>query len=728
MPLTRRQVILTGLAAGGGLLVAVGLRPNQDIRRASERIAGVDEHLLTAFLKIGKDDTVTVIVTHCEMGQGVYTALPMLAAEELGADWSKVRVEHAPASPEFVSGQVLLTFLDQVTGYEPGAITRAPMRWGASRTARMFDVMFTGASTSIRSNWVTLREAGAAARALLISEAAARWDVDEGDCDTADGKVVHAASTRSFRFGELAEAAARRKPPGRPTLRDPSRFTLIGTSVPRLDIPDKTNGRARFGVDVRPPGMKHAALRTGGFPGMTLGRYDDQAAMRMPGVLAVVPLADAVAVVAESWWEASQAAQAIDAEFVLPESAPADSEQAEQRIRSALDSAKRSRRLRQGDSEAGLATAARQLEAEYVVPHLAHACMEPMNCTAWLHAGRCELWLPTQAPLRARSEAARVSGLRKRDVDVHTTLVGGGFGRRAEVDLVTQAVGIAKSVPWPVQLTWNRTQDLQLGVFRPMVISRMRGGVDDDGQPVAWTQHYNGSDGGVDLLPYAVPNAQVESTDVDDALPWGHWRSVDHSQHCFFVESMIDELAALGERDPVALRRALLPSDSRLHGVLDRVAEASGWGEPLPPGHGRGVAISACFGAYVAEVAQVSVGEDGRVRVHRVDCALDCGRIVHPDTVRAQVEGGILFGLSAALREQISFHGHEIDQNNLDSYRLLGMPDAPEIHVHLIESQEAPGGVGEPPTPPIAPALTNALYAATGRRIRRLPLSSAGFA
>ncbi|MCC5869044.1 MAG: xanthine dehydrogenase family protein molybdopterin-binding subunit [Gammaproteobacteria bacterium] len=728
MPLTRRQVILTGLAAGGGLLVAVGLRPNQDVRRASARIAGANEHLLTTFLKIGADDTVTVIVTHCEMGQGVYTALPMLAAEELGADWAKVRVEHAPASPEFVSGQVLLTFIDQITGYEPGAITRPPMRWGARRAARMFDVMFTGASTSIRSNWVTLREAGATARALLVSEAAARWEVSEDECDTNDGKVVHAASARSFGFGELAEAAAGRTPPRRPVLRDPARFTLIGTSVPRLDIPDKTCGRARFGVDVRPPGMKHAALRTGRFPGMKLRRFDDEAALRMSGVLAVVPLEDAVAVVAESWWEASQAAQAIDAEFTIPESAPADSEQAEQRIRRALDDAKRSRRLRRGDAESGLAAAARQLEAEYIVPHLAHACMEPMNCTAWIHAGRCEVWLPTQAPLMARTEAARVSGLRKRDVEVHTTLLGGGFGRRAEVDLVTQAVAIAKAVPWPVQLTWNRTQDLQLGVFRPMVVSRMRGGVDESGQPVAWTQHFNGSDGGVDLLPYTVPNALVHATDVEDALPWGHWRSVDHSQHCFFVESMIDELAALGDRDPVALRRALLPADSRLRGVLDRVAEASGWGGPLPPGHGRGVAISACFGAYVAEVAQVSVGEDGRVRVHRVDCAMDCGRIINPDTVRSQVEGGILFGLSAALREQVSFHDHEIDQANLDSYQLLGMADAPDIHVHLIASEAPPGGVGEPPTPPIAPALVNALYAATGRRIRRLPLSSAGFA
>jgi isoquinoline 1-oxidoreductase beta subunit len=728
VPLTRRQVIFTGLAAGGGLLVAAGLRPDQDVARASARIAGPGEHLLTTWLKIAEDDTVTVVVAHCEMGQGVFTALPMLAAEELGADWARVRVEHAPAAPEFVSGQVMLTFLEQVTGYQPAGIADRTLRWGSRRGGRLFDIMFTGASTSVRAGWVTFREAGATARAMLISEAAARWQVAEDSCDTRQGTVIHTASGRSLRFGELATGAAARTPPARPPLKDPSQFTLIGTSVPRLDIPDKVSGRAGFGVDARPPGLKYAALRTAEFPGARLGSFDDATARDMPGVLAILALDDAVAVVADSWWEAHRAAQAIDAEFVLPADVPADSAAAEQRIRDALDTGRRSRQLRRGDAEQALLVSARQLEAEYVVPHLAHACMEPMNCTAWVHDGRCELWFPNQAPLVARTEAARVAGLRKRDVTVHTTLLGGGFGRRAESDLVTQAVGIAKKVPWPVQLMWDRTQDLQLGVFRPMVISRMRGGVDEAGMPSAWLQLFNAGNGGVDLLPYEIPAALAQRVKVPDALPWGYWRSVDHSQHAFFIESMIDELAALGGRDPLEVRRSLLPADSRLHGVLDRVQRESGWGGSLPEGHGMGVALSACFGAYVAQVAEVSVATSGRLIVHRVHCALDCGQIVNPDTVRSQVEGGILFGLSAALGEQVSFTGGRIEQQNLDSYPLLGLADAPQIHVHLIDSTASPGGVGEPPTPPIAPAVLNALYAASGRRIRRLPLSQAGLA
>lgn len=728
MPVTRRQVLLTGLAAGGGLLVASALRPDQDVPRAAARLTGPDQYMLTPWLRIGRDGRITVIVANCEMGQGVFTALPMLAAEELGAAWQDIEVMHAPAAPEFASGQVLLTFLEQGTGSEPTGLMRRPARATSRRAARMFDVMFTGASTSVRSGWVTFREAGATARALLVAEAAARWQVEEDTCDSRDSRIWHAASGRSLAFAELADGAAARRPPARPVLKDPATFTLVGTSVPRLDIPDKTAGRAEFGVDVRPPGLKFAALRTAPYPQARLLRHDDRAALAMPGVHAVVALDDAVAVVADSWWEARQAADRVGAEFAPPDAMPRDTAEAEARIRTALDGARRSRRLRRGDLEGGLAQGARHLEAEYVVPHLAHACMEPMNCTAWIRGERAELWFPNQAPLRARSEAARVAGLRKRNVEVHTTLLGGGFGRRAETELVTQAVAVAREVPWPVQVLWDRTQDLQLGVFRPLVISRVRGAVDEQGRPVAWAQCFNGGSQAVDLLPYDIPHVLVERVKVPDALPWGHWRAVDHTQHTFFIESMIDELAALGGRDPVALRRELLPADSRLRGVLERVAEGSGWGSPLPPGRGRGVAISAGFGSYAAQVAEVGIDADGQLRVYRVDCALDCGRIVNPDTVRSQVEGGILFGLSAMLHEQVTLADGQVVEANFDSYPLLGLAETPEIRVHLVESTASPGGVGEPPTPPIAPAVTNALYAATGRRIRRLPLSTAGLA
>ncbi|MCC5861387.1 MAG: xanthine dehydrogenase family protein molybdopterin-binding subunit [Gammaproteobacteria bacterium] len=728
MPVTRRKVLLSGLAVGGGLVVAAALRPSQDVPRAEARLGREDARMLTTWLRIGHDDSVMVVVPYCEMGQGVFTALPMLAAEELGADFSRVSVMHAPAAPEFVSGQVLLTFLEQGSGYTPGNLTRRPLRAVSRRASRLFDVMFTGASTTVRNGWVTFREAGAAARTLLIAEAAARWQVPEEECDSRDGRIWHAASERSLRFGELVDGAAARRAPARPVLRDPAEFRLIGRSLPRLDIPDKTAGRAEFGGDVRPPGLKHAALATAAYPDARLVDFDAQTTREMPGVHAVIPLEDAVAVVADSWWEARRAAQALTVRFRAADGAVADTAAAEQRIRDALDSGRRSRRLRRGDPKAALADAARRLEAEYIVPHLAHACMEPMNATAWVHDGRCELWIPTQAPMRARSEAARVSGVRARDVAVHTTLLGGGFGRRAEIDVVSQAVAIAREVPYPVQLLWDREQDLQRGFYRPLVICRMQGGVDERGMPVAWTQVFNADNQSVDLMPYAVPNALAQRVRVDDALPWGWWRSVDHSQHAFFTESMIDELAALGGQDPVALRRALLPADSRLQGVLERVAEASNWGGSLPSGHGRGVAISACFGSYIAQVAEVSIGPEGRLRVHRIDCALDCGQMVNPDTVRAQVEGGILFGLSAALREEITLRDGAVVQANFDGYPLLGLAESPEIHVHLLTSREPPGGVGEPPTPPVAPAVANALYAASGRRVRRLPFSAVGLA
>lgn len=726
MAITRRKVLLTGLAVGGGLVVAATLRPDRDVPRAEARLGGDDARMLTTWLRIGHDDSVLVVVPYCEMGQGVHTALPMLAAEELGADFARVSVMHAPAAPEFVSGQVLLTFLEQGTGYTPGTVTRRPLRSVSRRASRLFDVMFTGASTTVRNGWVTFREAGAAARAMLIAEAAARWGVEEDTCDTREGLVHHAASGRSLRFGELVDGAASRRAPSRPPLRDPDSFQFVGRSLPRLDIPDKAAGRAMFGVDVRPAGLKHAALAAAPYPDAQLTGFDAERARALPGVHAVIPLEDAVAVVADSWWEARRAADALDVRFSRPEGAVADTAAAERRIRDALDSGRRSRRLRVGDAPGALAAAARRLDAEYVVPHLAHACMEPMNATAWVREGRCDLWIPTQAPMRARSEAARVAGLRARDVEVHTTLLGGGFGRRAEIDVVTQAVAVAREVPYPVQLLWDRPQDLQRGFYRPLVIARMQGGVDERGMPVAWTQVFNADHQSVDLMPYALPNALAERVRVDDALPWGWWRSVDHSQHAFFTESMIDELAALGGQDPVALRLALLPEGSRLRGVLERVAEACGWGNALPPGRGRGVAISASFGSYIAQVAEVGLDEAGRLRVYRIDCALDCGQIVNPDTVRAQVEGGILFGLSAALREEVTLRDGAVVQRNFDSYPMLGLAESPEIHVHLVASRASPGGVGEPPTPPVAPAVTNALYAASGRRIRRLPLSTAG--
>ena len=702
--LTRREFIQVGAAAGGGLLIAIHL-PGCAPR---DRAPAEPVFLPNAWVRIGPDGIVTLVVDKSEMGQGVLTSMPMLLAEELEADWTKVRIEQAPADEVYVNPA--------------------------------FGVQGTGGSTSVRASWDPLREAGATARVMLVAAAAETWGVDPSECRAERGTVVHAGSGRRVGYGEVAEKAATMPVPEQAPLKDPQEFRIIGTRVKRLDTPWKVDGSGVFGIDVRLPGMLFAAVARCPVFGGAAARYDDAKAKAVPGVREVVPIEQGVAVVATNTWAAMKGRDALEITWDEGPTAAVSSES----IRREFERLARGRGAvarSEGDVERALARAARRVEAVYEVPYLAHATMEPMNCTAHVRPDGCDVWVPTQFQTVTQQVAAGIAGLTPEQVNVHTTLLGGGFGRRAEVDFVAEAVQVSKAVGAPVMVVWTREDDTRHDFYRPNALSRFVAGLDADGWPVAWRHHIvspsiltrwfpnmvqNGIDGssveGAAELPYAIPNLRVEYTLKETGVPVGFWRSVGHSQNGYVTESFLDELAAAGGKDPYELRRRLLADHPRHRAALEAAAQGAGWGSPTPEGRARGIAVHESFGSFVAEVAEVSVADDGTVRVHRVVCAIDCGRVVNPDTVEAQMQSGIVYGLTAALKGAITIDRGRVQQSNFHDYQMLRIPEMPQVEVHLVPSGDALGGVGEPGVPPIAPAVVNAVYALTGKRIRRLPI------
>lgn len=700
---SRRAFLKVSAAAGGGLLVGVYL-PSADWR-ASALAAGA-ELVPNAWIRIGTDDSVTLRVASSEMGQGVYTAIPMLLAEELECDWSRVRVEAAPADRAYINP--------------------------------LFGVQATGGSTAVRAFYTPLREAGATARDLLIAAAARRWGVEDNSCRAESGYVVHKPTGRRLRYGELVEAAAKLPVPTAALLKDRSEFKLIGKPTRRLDTPLKVNGAAVFGQDVRLPGMLTAVVARCPVFGGKLRRFDAAKAHRVRGVREVLAIESGIAVVAEGFWSARQGRDALVIEWDLGPNAQVSSPDIRRRLEAALQMPGAVAR-RTGDADKAL-RGARRVEAVYEVPYLAHATMEPMNGTAVVTASTCEVWVPTQGQTGAQRTAARIAGLPPEAVKIHTTFLGGGFGRRGEQDFVAEAVEIAKRVGAPVQVAWTREDDMQHDLYRPATLNRLTAGLDKTGNILAWRHAIAGpsiaaralpaliKDGidftsveGAQNLPYAIPNIMVTYAMENGHVPVGFWRSVGSSQNAYVTECFLDELAAATRRDPLELRRALLKEQRRHLGVLELAAEKAGWRKPLPAGRQRGIAVAESFGSYVAQVAEVSLAE-GKPRVHRVVCAVDCGVVVNPDTVSAQMESGIVYGLTAALYGQITIGNGRVEQSNFHDYPLLRMSEMPQVEVHIMKSDEPPGGVGEPGTPPIAPAVANAVFAATGRPVRRLPL------
>jgi isoquinoline 1-oxidoreductase beta subunit len=668
-----------------------------------------------AFIRIDRDGIVTLIVHKVEMGQGTFTSLPMLLAEELGADLSKVKLEQAPANNAL--------YADALLGGQ-----------------------VTGGSTSIRSTFKPLREAGAKVRTVLVQAAAKNWNVDPGDVKVAAGTIRHEASNRSVHFGEVVDAASQLKFPAEVKLKDASQFALVGKAAKRLDSPAKVNGSAQFGIDARLPNMGIAAVAASPVLGGKVAAVDEQKAMAVKGVRQVLRIEGAVAVVADHFWAAKQG---------LAAAAPRFDDGANANVSLAgivADMMKVSQNAGAVATDKGDALKAldagpgRRIDVVYEVPFLAHATMEPMNCTVDLNSDGCDIWVGTQVPALAQGAAAKITGLPLEKVRVHNHYIGGGFGRRLEVDNVIQAVEFAKLAKGPIKIIWTREEDIQHDMYRPYYVDRMSARVDDKGMPVAWFHRVTGSSimarfappmvkNGVDPdaveaaadLQYSIPAIRVEYVRHEPpGLPTAFWRGVGPTHNVFVVESFIDELAYASKTDPVAFRRALLQKSPRTLAVLNLAAEKAGWGKPLKPiaGRklGRGVSTQFAFGTYMAQVAEVSVGPDGDVRVHRVVCAVDCGQNVNPDTIVAQMEGGIVFGASAALWGQVTVEKGRVQQTNFSDYRVMRMPEAPAVEVYIVNSHDDPGGIGEPGTAGIAPALANAVFAATGKRVRKLPI------
>jgi len=703
----RRNFLKISVAAGGGLLIGFHF-PGISQFASAQATAGT--FMPNAFVRIGTDERITVIVNHSEMGQGVYTSLPMLLADELDADWTKVGYESAPVDPKY--------------------------------NHPAFGMQMTGGSSSVWSGLEQFRQAGAAARAMLVAAAAQQWKVDASSCRTENGAVLNGSNRLTY--GQLVNTAAKLPPPEKVQLKDPKTFKLIGKPIKRLDTPDKLNGKAVFGIDVKLPGMLTAVIARPPIFGAKMKSFDDSRARSMLGVRKIAAIPAGVAVIADTFWQAKMAREAVRVEWDDGAMHDFSTAQMMQDFRERAKTPGTSVR-NDGDATAALANATKKITAVYEVPYLSHLMMEPLNCTVDLRADSCEVWTGSQFQTVDRANAAKVAGLPNEKVQLHTTFLGGGFGRRANPhsDFVVEAVQVAKAAGAPVKVIWTREDDMAGGWYRPAFLHAIEGGLDASGNAVSWRSRLVGqsimagtpfaammmkgknydpaSVEGVDDLPYSIPNVAVESHQAEVNVPVQWLRSVGHSHTAFAVECFVDELAALAQKDPYQFRRALLQKQPHHLGVLDLAAQKAGWDKPLPKGMGRGIAVHFAFGSYSAHVVEVSVS-DGNVRVHKMVCAIDCGQYVNPGIIAAQTESGAIFGASAALMQELTFANGRLQQTNFNTFPVLRMNECPVIETHILESQEKSGGIGEPGVPCAAPAIANAIFAATGKRIRRLPI------
>jgi isoquinoline 1-oxidoreductase beta subunit len=658
------------------------------------------------------------------MGQGVHTALPMMLAEELDADWSLVRMEQAPADPAFANGPLVRVYLSG--DHSIPALLVGPSIFAARKVAEFMTLQITGGSLSVRATGVDgMRRTGAAARWMLVQAAAAEWGVPAGEIQATNSRLSHAASGRSATYGELATRAADFDPPAELPLKEKSAYTIVGTSKARFDIPEKVTGSARYGTDVRLPGMVYAAVRACPVFGGVVAKFDDTAVTARRGVKKVVTFPGGVAVIADNWWRAQKALDALEVTWDEGAGATHSSESIYTGMEQALDRGGLETDFSFGDTDKALRGAVQVVERTYRVPYLAHATMEPMSCTVQRKGEKLEVWGAFQDGLGARAFAAKSAGLPFENVTLHQAAMGGGFGRRGStLNFLEQAIAIAGQVDAPVNMIWSREEDMTQDNYRQASVARMKAGLDAGGRPVAWLHEFTEKHDPEDAtwIAYGISDRAARYVNGTDPIPFGPWRSVDNSHHGFFIESFMDELAHEAKRDPFEYRRDLLADAPRHRAVLEAVAKMSGWGTPLPKGRGRGISLKESFNTIVAQVAEVTIREDGTARVDRVFCAADPGEVVHPDGFKAQIEGGIIYGLTAALYGEISVDKGRVVEKNFPDYGMVRMADAPVIEVEILSSGAKTGGAGEPGTPPSAAALTNAVFAATGKRIRSLPL------
>ena len=703
--LNRRSFLQVSAAAGGGLLVGACL-PSWT---GTDLVNAAGSFEPNVWIKVNTDDTVRIMLTMLEMGQGVMTSMPMLVAEELDFDWSRIKTEWAGADPKYGN----------------------PNFGGQQLTA---------GSNSVRGMWKVLRESGATARVMLVQAAAQTWGVPENSCTTDKGEVIHQASGRRLKYGALVDKAAALPVPSGVTLKDPKNFKVLGNSLARLDVPEKVNGSAVFGIDVKLPGLLTAkVVRCPVFGGKVAGFNADKA-KAVPGVKNVVQITNGVAVVADNYWSASRGAQALEVTWDEGRLAKLTSADILAKYRELAQQPGKVAR-NDGNADSTIASS-KSFERTFEAPFLAHATMEPMNCTADVRADGCDVYVPTQGQTPSHQAAVAASGLPADKVKVHVTYMGGGFGRRGEADFVMDAVETSKAIGKPVKVIWSREDDMQHDYYRPVSYARMWGAVDGSGKPTVFKQHIvqqslmkrigglppNGVDfisvDGSANLPYDIPNIRVEYTEHDPGIPFGFWRSVGASFQGFVVEAFIDEMAAAAGKDPFQFRRDLLGKSPRHKAVLELAAEKAEWGKPLAAGRARGIAVMDAFGSYLAQVTEVSVDARGAVRVHRIVCTVDTGWVINPDTIKAQMEGGIVYGLTAALRGEITIKNGRVEQRHFGDYQMLRHNEMPVIEVYIVPSTEMPGGIGEPSTALAAGSLVNAVAAATGRRIYSLPIKA----
>lgn len=710
---SRRKFLADSTALVGGLVIGFYLPMKSGRAYAAEEAHPKPVFPPNAFIRIAADDTITIIVNKSEMGQGVYTSLPMLIAEELEADWSRIKIESAPVAAVY-----------NHTG---------------------FGMQMTGGSSSIPSSWEQLRRVGATARVLLIRAAAKQWGVPESECHAFSSQVIHTASGKALNYGSLTEAASKLALPENVELKSPVDFTIIGKPVKRLDTPAKINGSAQFGLDVYIPDMLTVLIARSPVFGGKVKSFDDTEARKIQGVQGIFQVPTGVAVAATDLYQAKTARELLMIEWNEGPGAAISTRKMRSEY-SKLAKMPGAIARKEGDTAKGFKQAHKSITAEYEVPYLAHAAMEPLNVVVDLKADHCTIWTGTQMQTMDRAMAAKVAGLNPEQVEIHTTYLGGGFGRRANPrsDFVTEAVQVAKVIGKPVKIVWTREDDTRGGYYRPMWADHIQAAIGKDGKPLAWKHTIvgqsivadtafagflikNGVDAtsveGASTLPYTIPNLQVDLHSTKNEVPVQWWRSVGHSHTAFVVETMIDELAHLAGKDPVAYRLSILPANSRYRGVLELAAEKADWGKKkLPAHHAYGVAVHQSFESYVAEIAEVSI-ENGKIRVHRVIAAVDCGIVVNPDGVQQQIESAIVYGLSAALHGAITLEKGRVMQSNFHDYAPLRFSEMPQVEVHIVKSNEHPTGIGEPGTPPIAPAVANAIFKLTGKRLRRLPFS-----
>ncbi|OYU30496.1 MAG: acylaldehyde oxidase [Comamonadaceae bacterium PBBC2] len=750
----RRTWILSALGATGALVVGWGVMPARSRMGSPELMLKTEGDVaLNGWIKIAQDGAVVLAMPRSEMGQGIHTALAMLVAEELDVPLAKVRLEQAGADSIYGNVAMLVASLpfhplDSEGEHKPTPIKMA--EWVVGKLARELGLNATGGSSTIADLWDPLRMAAATARASLLQAAAGTWKVPASEIGISQGVMKH-ASGKTAHFGEMAAGAAGSTPQGI-TPKARKDWKLIGQATARTDIPAKVTGQAQFGLDVRLPGMLFAAVKMSPILGGSAASMDTKAALALKGVSKVVPLdawgggTDGLAVVGQSTWHARQGAEAVQVQWQSPSSGALETATIQANLLKALNTESGFTFHEQGVPVQAEKSATTRMDALYQAPYLAHATMEPMNCTALFKDGRVELWAPTQVPQMARDMAAKVAGVKADQVTVHVTLLGGGFGRRLEVDFVGQAVQVAKACEGsPVQLSWSREEDMRHDFYRPMHLAKFQASLDkgevtslriksagDAITPRWMARAVPMLSGPIDMpdktaseglfdLPYGFASQHMSHVFTKSGVPVGFWRSVGHSHNAFFSESFIDEMAVATQQDPLAFRLNWLKDAPRYAAVLKLAADKAGWGQPLPAGRARGIALHESFGSITAQVAEVSL-DKGQIRVHRVVCAIDCGTVVNPDTVAQQVESSVLYGLSAALYGQIDIVSGVVKQSNFPSYPMVTLSQAPQVETHIVPSERAPAGVGEPAVPPIAPAVGNALFALTGKRLRALPL------